>query len=82
MKCSNPDCRLPFDHREGRLIRFCKPPLDSQPAAQEHRVEHFWLCGSCANTHVFEYQRGAGMKIVPRARKLRERAVLSSVTAA
>jgi hypothetical protein len=66
-KCSNPDCGLPFHYREGRLIRFCKPPLDDGLEVDRHRVEHFWLCGFCSNHYVFDFQRGLGTKV-----KLRE----------
>jgi len=38
-KCLNPDCDLPFDYREGRLIRFCSTKAKSP--AERHRVEHF-----------------------------------------
>lgn len=46
-RCSNPECGAPFNYREGRLIRYCKPPLDDRFPADHHCVEHFWLCGSC-----------------------------------
>jgi len=58
------------------------PLLDDQRAAGQHRVEHFWLCGSCSNIYVFEYQPGAGMNIKLRATEPRERAALNFVTAA
>jgi hypothetical protein len=60
-KCSNPDCDLPFDYREGRLIRFC--PTDTKSLGQHRCVEHYWLCGKCSERYVFAYERGAGMKI-------------------
>jgi hypothetical protein len=60
-KCSNPNCGLPFDYREGRLIRFCSP--DAKFPAEHQCVEHFWLCGKCSKLYVFEYKRGAGVKI-------------------
>ena len=81
-RCSNPDCGVPFNCREGRLIRYCKPPLDDRFPADHHCVEHFWLCGNCAEIYVFEYERGTGMKIELRAKELRERPSLSLVTAA
>src|ERR1035441_8133656 len=71
-RCSNPDCGVPFNYREGRLIRYCKPPSDGQFPADHHCVEHFWLCGNCSEFYVFEYERGAGMKIKLRTRKPRE----------
>jgi hypothetical protein len=81
-RCANPDCEKKFDYREGRLIRFCKPPIDDRLEIDRHRVEHFWLCGTCSNYYVFEYQCGVGMKIKPRVRELRETAVLSFIKAA
>ena len=63
-KCSNADCDLPFDYREGRLIRFC--PTDTKSPGQCRCVKHFWLCGKCSERYVFAYERGAGMKIVLR----------------
>ena len=82
MKCLNPDCGEPFDYREGRLIRFCKPPLDDQLEIDRHRVEHFWLCGNCSNHYVFEYQRGAGMTIKLRVRETQETATRHLVAVA
>ena len=81
-RCSNPNCGVPFDYREGRLIRCCKPPLDGQFPADHHCVEHFWLCRSCSELYVFEYERGAGVKIKLRARELRQRPGLSFATVA
>ncbi len=74
-KCSNPACGAPLNHREGRLIRLCKPPLDGQASTGQHRVELFWLCGRCSELYVFEYEKGAGMKIKLRARERPESAV-------
>jgi hypothetical protein len=74
-KCSNPDCGLPFDYREGRLIRFYSTEAESP--AEHQGVEHFWLCGKCSERYVFAYERGAGMKIRPRVAKSRETAARS-----
>jgi hypothetical protein len=81
-KCSNSDCGVPFDYREGQLIRHCKPLLDGQSPADHPCVEHFWLCGNCSRLYVFENERGPGMKIKLRIRELKERPPLSFVTAA
>lgn len=81
-KCSNLDCGVPFDYREGQLIRSCGSPLDRQSPVDQHRVEHFWLCGSCSRLYVFEYQLGAGVKIKLRGTELRKKPALSLVTAA
>jgi len=69
-KCSNPDCGLPFDYREGRLIRFCS--IEARHPSEHRCVEHFWLCGKCSERYVFAYEPGAGMKIRLRAEESRE----------
>jgi hypothetical protein len=81
-KCSNPQCGTPFDHREGQLIRSSASPLDGQSVADQHRVEHFWLCGSCSKLYVFEYKLGTCMKIRPRVREPREVATVSIIKVA
>jgi hypothetical protein len=72
-KCSNPACGAPFNYREGRLFRFDKPPEGESSAGQD-RVELFWLCGRCSELYVFEYEKGAGIKIKLRVRERPERA--------
>jgi hypothetical protein len=62
-KCSNPECRTPFDYRRGRLIRFNKPPLYFRVPIRHGCVEHFWLCESCAKFYAFDFEHAAGMKI-------------------
>lgn len=62
-KCSNPDCEVSFDYREGRLIRFCKPLLDSEPPIGHSFIEHFWLCGKCSELYIFAFDCGVGIKI-------------------
>ena len=51
-KCANPDCEKLFDYRQGQLIRFCRSELNGPSAANQHIVEHFWLCGSCSELYV------------------------------
>jgi hypothetical protein len=69
-ECLNPDCGLPFDYREGRLIRLSS--TDAKSPAEQPGVEHFWLCGKCSERYVFAHERGAGMRIKLRAAKCRE----------
>jgi hypothetical protein len=74
-KCSNPDCGLPFDYREGRLIRFCS--TDPKSPAEHHCVEHFWLCGKCTERYVFAHERRVGMKMRLRVTESQETAARS-----
>jgi hypothetical protein len=75
-KCSNPDCDLPFDYREGRLIRFC--PTDTKSLGQHRCVEHYWLCRKCSERYAFAYERGAGMKIELRPAATRTKSLRSN----
>ena len=74
-KCSNPDCDLPFDYREGRLIRSFS--ADAKPPAEQPGVEHFWLCRKCSERYVFAHERRASMKIRLHVTKSRETAARS-----
>ena len=80
-KCSNPDCRLPFNHREGRLLRFRKPPLDGEMSTDEQSVEHYWLCKKCSALYEFNYEGEAGMKIKLRVSGMRGGMFFSFVAA-
>jgi hypothetical protein len=65
-KCCNPECEKPFDHREGRLVRFSKAPSTGRPVGNQPRIEHYWLCGDCADVFVFEYDSEMNVAIKPR----------------
>jgi hypothetical protein len=82
MKCCNPTCQKPFDHREGRLVRFSRKLASRKPCEDDHLIEHFWLCGKCSGLYVFEYNSGMNIKIRPRDRKLSEGNPSHFVTAA
>lgn len=51
-KCLNPACSAKFRYlHEGKIFKIATgspspDPLDSA----SHKVEHFWLCGHCAQT--------------------------------
>jgi hypothetical protein len=64
-KCANPECSKPFDCSQGRL--FCCPMqlVVGGPPANNHGVEHHWLCGSCSKIYTFEPRAGFGAVITP-----------------
>jgi hypothetical protein len=80
-KCCNPECEVPFDYREGRLIRFSRP-MNGEISENERLIQHFWLCGKCAGLYVFEYESGVDVKIKPRRRELSEKSSAHFVSAA
>ena len=66
--CANPKCAKPLHYlREGRIFVFDSRPsvLDGSPG-QAHRLEHYWLCGSCAETLVLEKTRN-GVRLAAKA---------------
>lgn len=54
--CANPQCAKPLRYlREGRIFVF--DSLSSGPdgnARRAHKLEHFWLCGTCSKTLFLE----------------------------
>ncbi len=75
-KCANPSCPTPFRYlREGRLYRI---DVASAGEVRPHgpflvngrkgpgKIEHFWLCGSCAATLTLAFEREKGVTVVPR----------------
>lgn len=57
-KCLNPDCGIPFDYREGQLVRFRVSLMNGPSAANQPLVEHFWLCGRCSKLYVLRQESG------------------------
>jgi hypothetical protein len=54
-ECANPDCKKPFDYREGRFFRFRKAYLTGGRRPNTHCVQHLWLCGNCAKGYTLAY---------------------------
>jgi len=81
-KCCNSDCRKPFDHREGRLVRFSKSSAQGEPAENQRSIEHYWLCGRCAELFVFEYDSEMNVRIKPRDRETHKTILFRSASAA
>lgn len=63
LKCANPNCSATFDHRDGRLFRFPKRPIEAGRPANTHSVQHFWLCGICFQTYSLEYSEAHGVAL-------------------
>jgi hypothetical protein len=66
IRCCNPECKAPFNYREGRLIRFSMLQANVNPLGKQPAVQHFWLCGTCAREFVFDANSGASLNIRPR----------------
>jgi hypothetical protein len=75
-KCTNPRCDNRFDYREGQLVRFSTPPSNNPSFANEDRIEHFWLCGSCSVLYVLAHESG-NIQIKPRVEESSKKRVRS-----
>ncbi len=53
-ECANAECSRPFDHHEGRFFRFRQDTSERAQPANSHRVQHFWLCGNCAEKYTLQ----------------------------
>jgi len=54
--CANPQCAKPLHYlREGRIFVF--DAVESDGTESMHHMEHFWLCGVCAQTMRLEKTR-------------------------
>jgi hypothetical protein len=76
-ECANPDCKVPFDYRAGRLIPVRNTSRSGEPVSGHHGVKHLWLCASCSEAYRFEWEWGAGDKVNLRAEELQESPDLS-----
>jgi hypothetical protein len=73
-KCANPDCFAPFHYmREGRLFQVDRDaaghlvagPFLMSGSGLPHRLEHFWLCGNCAQRLTLALDATGSMVTVP-----------------
>jgi hypothetical protein len=62
-KCANPKCSMPFNFKQGRFFRFRRACAVNEAPANAHSVQHFWLCGRCAETHTLQYRKEHGVGI-------------------
>jgi hypothetical protein len=48
-QCQNRQCGRPLHYlREGQVFAFSVDRKDDPTGVSTHRLEHFWLCGCCA----------------------------------
>ena len=65
-QCENPQCAKPLHYlREGRIFIFDTGRTDIRCGESTHRIEHYWLCGCCAQLLTLE-RTLKGPVLVPR----------------
>jgi hypothetical protein len=71
--CANPKCNKPLHYlRDGRVFTFNVPSAAVGSTGQRlQHVEHYWLCGDCADSLTLERVPEAGIKVLPRQSHIR-----------
>lgn len=71
--CANPDCGKPLHYlREGRVFVF-RMKEGGGSEGGPHPLEHFWLCGACAQSKTLMQDTSGAVTTVARLPDIRER---------
>lgn len=63
-ECFNPDCKRGLHYlREGRIVRILRV------SGEDISIEHFWLCGSCSESHEFLFLAKGEIAVGKRANR-------------
>ena len=68
-KCANPDCTAKLHYlRDGKIFRIeLESPFLVGSPKPIPKVEHFWLCGICAQSCTVTYDNTRGVLVVPKS---------------
>lgn len=65
-QCFNPECRKPLHYlRDGRVFVFGVQESADGEHGEGSRLEHYWLCGPCAQKFVLA-QNDSGISMMER----------------
>lgn len=65
--CANPKCSKPLHYlREGRIFVFDVVAPSNPDGKRGHRLEHYWLCGPCAEVLQLEQTSDRQIRIAPK----------------
>ena len=81
--CANPNCAKPLHYlRDGRIFVFDVSGSVAASTGEKgsHHLEHYWLCGECAQHYLVERKSGEpGVRLVAKL-KPATRAKVQSIT--
>lgn len=70
--CANPKCAKPLHYlRDGRIFVFdivSRDGTKGPDGKHAHRMEHYWLCGTCAQTWQLEQTSENGIRLTSKPR--------------
>jgi hypothetical protein len=66
--CANPGCGKPLHYlRDGRIYVFDTAALSTRPGhKRERHLEHYWLCGVCAQRLTLVQDGQGWVRILPK----------------
>ena len=72
--CASPGCGKPLHYlREGRIYIFDASSGVGDPGEKRQRcLEHYWLCGSCAETLMLVQDAQGLVRVLPKPAAIRE----------
>jgi hypothetical protein len=81
--CANARCGKPLHYlREGRIFIFDASTGTSEPGAKRLRhLEHYWLCGACAETMMMVQNSQGMISVIPKPPIVRETEEIAPVVA-
>jgi hypothetical protein len=69
-QCANLTCSKPLHYlREGRIFVFDFSDSRAEPdskGVRPRRLEHYWLCGECAQSYLLERTAENDIQVIPR----------------
>lgn len=81
-KCANPSCSAQLVYlREGKIFTMestashqSRLAVTSGQSKVSRRVEHFWLCGTCAEHWTLAFDDALGLQVIPKKTPMDRRA--------
>ena len=72
--CANEGCGKPLHYlRDGRIYVFDASAGNTEAGKKrERRLEHYWLCGACAQTLMLVQDTHGWIRVVPRPAEIRD----------
>lgn len=68
--CANPNCQKPLHYlREGKVFLFSRKNTSKQNSKTLQLLEHYWLCGNCANQWTLTMDGDHGIHLLEKKRR-------------
>jgi hypothetical protein len=69
-KCANPECRKTLRYLRDGIVYLFSSRKDSEIGSNvPNSMEHFWLCGVCAQKWILKTDSKNGVQLIPKPRR-------------